>query len=501
MHLRNTQSLCEECLSIIPAEIFEDKGKVWMRKSCSNHGESEILYWSDYKLYKRFQSYEAIGSGIANPQTKRSKGCLYDCGLCNEHLSHTALGIVYITNKCNLRCNICFDRAGKVGYLYEPSLEQILGMFDTLRKNKPVPTPAIQLTGGEPTLRKDLPEIIRRAKQRGFRNVEVNTNGIIFARDKDFFKRCFEAGMDTIYLSFDGLDAKVYEQKVGSGWGERMLEVKQRIVQNAREIGFASIVLVPTFARGINDDQAGKIIRFALENIDIIRCVNFQPIGLVGRLESSYERTTIPDCIKAIEEQTPKIKERHFYPIPTVAPLSDLAEALTGKKKVKFTCHPNCGASTYLLVEEGEAFPLPDFFDIDGFFQDLRKNAWKLEALKRVPGLRKVAKAISKEKAGERLERYVDFGKAPSYVPKILESIQEISKGSYEALKEFQYRSLMIGIMHFMGPRDFDLQRLQRCQIHYPTLDGKLIPFCKGNLPKGAPGITLQDVKEKYKKI
>jgi hypothetical protein len=157
MKIKDTESLCPECLKKIPAEIYEEQGKVYIKKTCPEHGEWKDLYWGDYEQYKRAQRYEAPGEKLSNPRTEKVNGCPYDCGICPEHKSPTVLAIIDVTNRCNLRCPICFAHAGAAGYLYEPSKEEIRKIMENLRANRPVPPPALQFSGGEPTVREDLP--------------------------------------------------------------------------------------------------------------------------------------------------------------------------------------------------------------------------------------------------------------------------------------------------------------------------------------------------------
>ena len=169
--IRETESLCPDCLRVVPATIYEEGGKVYMSKECPDHGEFSDLYWGDYGQYLRALEYEHFGKKLDNPRTKKKKGCPYDCGICTEHESSTILGIIDITNRCNLRCPICFAHAGAAGYLYEPTREQIRGMMENLLSNSPIWTPALQFSGGEPTVREDLPELVEMALDMGFVHV------------------------------------------------------------------------------------------------------------------------------------------------------------------------------------------------------------------------------------------------------------------------------------------------------------------------------------------
>lgn len=508
--IKNTRSLCPVCIKPIDASIYEKDNKIIMRKKCEEHGKFDVLVWSDAELYHRFMKYSYVGNGIENPQTRRRKGCPLDCGLCNEHKSHTLLGIVYVTNKCNLNCNICFDNVRKTGYFYEPTISQIKKKLVLLRSEKPVPTYAIQITGGEPTLRKDLPKILQIAKKLGFLNIEVNTNGIVFANNIKFFKKCMKSGMDTVYLSFEGVTEIPYEMKVGKGFGKYMLNIKKKVVKNARKIGMRSIVLVPTWTVGINDKETYDIVKYAVDNIDVVRSVNFQPLGLTGRIRGiqvdSMHRTTTPDCMIALEKQSNGvIRREHFYPIPTVAPFCELVEKVTKKPQVRFSCHPACGAATYIFVEDDKIYPLPEFFNVDKFLNEMVKNRWFLNLISgmgsNVSHIPKMIKSssITKNFVKSKIESFVNKEKAPSFVDSLIDNISDIAlTGDFSVLSEFHFKTLFIGIMHFMGPLDFDTERVQRCQIHYPTIDGRIIPFCKGNLPSRNIGIVLEDVKKKY---
>ena len=180
----------------------------------------------------------------------------------------------------------------------------------------------LQFSGGEPTIRNELFDFIRKAKEVGFKHVEVNTNGVRLAADPEYAKKLKEAGVSTVYLQFDGLTADVYKFIRGLD----LLETKMKAIENLRAAGFTSIVLVVTLVKGVNDSQLGDIIKFAAKNNDIIRCVNVQPVSLCGRLppqEREKMRITIPDFMRLVEEQTEgDIKASDFYPVPVVVPVS-----------------------------------------------------------------------------------------------------------------------------------------------------------------------------------
>ncbi|MDH5460082.1 MAG: radical SAM protein, partial [Candidatus Bathyarchaeota archaeon] len=350
------------------------------------------------------------------------------------------------------------------------------------------PATALQFSGGEPTIRNDLFELIRMAKELGFRHVELNTNGIRLAQSVDYCRGLKEAGMSTVYLQFDGLTSSVYNFTRGID----LLDVKMKAVENCHKAGIQSIVLVVTLIKGVNDNQLGDIIRFAVQNFDVIRCVNVQPVSLCGRLpqeEREKMRITIPDFMRLVEEQTNgKIKVSDFYPVPTVVPVSKTVGALKDKRYVEFTAHPHCGMATYIFVENGEIVPITRYGNVDKFVETMKK-------------VYEDASKGSKNKAKLRLVRalsHIKFSFLRKYVWHVLK------EGSYEALGDLQRKSILISAMHFMDPYNFDLERVQRCVIHYAVPDGRIIPFCTMNSIHRPEiekrfGMSIQEWRNKHK--
>jgi len=476
--IKETRSLCPVCFRVIKATIYHSDGKVFIQKSCPEHGSYEDLYWSDYEQYLRVQKFRRDGSGVENPRTKVSRGCPYDCGLCPNHKSYTILGIIDVTNRCNLRCPICFANAAAAGYLYEPTKEEIFAMIDNLVANKPVSTKALQFSGGEPTLREDLPELIRRARQAGIPHVEVNTNGIRIANSLEYARKLVEAGVSTFYLQFDGVRSEPYLITRGVD----LLQTKMKALENLRKIGHESTVLVVTLVRGVNDDQLGDIIRFAANNFDIIRCVNVQPVSITGRIDREKlreYRITIPDFMKRVEEQTEgQITRNDFYPVPSVVPFARAMAALKGKPYPEFTMHEHCGMATFVFVEDGKLVPITRYADVDAFMAEMDEVARLALAGKKTRAKMKMIAALRHLKV------------------KVLSSLLSgiIKEGSYSALGQLMRKVIMVGAMHFMDGYNFDLERVQRCGIHYAVPDGRIIPFCTMNT------IHRQEIERKFAK-
>jgi uncharacterized radical SAM superfamily Fe-S cluster-containing enzyme len=474
MVIKKTKSLCPGCLSVIDAEVYKDKEKIMIKKECKEHGNFDSTYWGSDELYKKASKSDFKGEGIENPHTDSQDDCPLNCGLCSEHESQTILGLIDVTNRCNLKCPVCFANAAVSRYLYEPSYEEIREMLRNLRGNEPVPAPAIQYAGGEPTVRKDIVDLIKLAKEEGFKHTQIATNGLRLARNPELAKDLKEAELNTVYLQFDGVTEEPY-LKIRN---KDLLATKLKAIENCRKVDLG-IVLVPTIVKGINDHQIGDIIRFAAENIDIIRGVNFQPVSFAGRTPSDEvekQRITIPDFEKLVEKQTSsKIKVEDFHPASSVFPISEFIEAIEGEKQVTFTCHPHCGAATYVFVENGEIIPITRFIDVDRFFKLLKKSAEDIKE----GGITGKAKTVAR--ATVELPRTIDTSKAPDSVDikNILTSV--FKERSYSALGNFHHNTLLIACMHFMDPWNFDHDRVKRCVIHYAVPDGRIIPFCSMN--------------------
>jgi 7,8-dihydro-6-hydroxymethylpterin dimethyltransferase len=488
MVIKNTKSLCPECLTVLDAEVYEDNDKIMIKKTCKEHGEFNNTYWSSSDIYKKAKKYGKVGMGIENPQTIADSECPQNCGLCDEHESHTVLGLIDVTNRCNMKCPVCFANAAVSKTLYEPSYEEIRTMLQNLRNNKPVPTPAIQYAGGEPTVRKDIVELIKLAKEEGFRHTQIATNGMRLARLPSLAVDLKEAGLNTVYLQFDGITEEPYLKLRN----RNMLDIKLAAIENCRKANLG-IVLVPTILKGVNHDQIGDILRFAAKNIDIVRGVNFQPVSFAGRTpaeEVEAQRVTVPDFERMVEEQTDaQIKVEDFYPASCVTPVSEFIEAIDGKDaQVTFTCHPHCGTATYVFVDDSGMIPITQFIDVDRFFNLLSNSTENMEE----GGL--VAKAKIVARATVELPKTVDMSKSPDSIDlrSILTAV--FRDRSYKSLGDFHHKTLLVSCMHFMDPFNFDQDRVRRCVIHYAVPDGRIIPFCSMN------AIYRKDIEKKFSK-
>ncbi|MEA2075888.1 MAG: radical SAM protein [Euryarchaeota archaeon] len=441
--IRTTKSICPVCCRTVDATVYEENGAVWMEKSCAEHGTFKDLCWSDYQLYQLFEARDIEGAGSrGTAETGINEDCPFDCGLCSQHESATVLGIIDVTMRCNLSCPTCFAQSG--GDEKDPPIEELKAIIDNFAAN--TNAAGLQFSGGEPTLRDDLPELIAYARTK-FDHVEVDTNGLKMADSADYCKAIESAGTSVVYLQFDGVTEAPYEKLRG----RKLLEVKKKAIENHRKAGpKPAIVLVPTIVKGVNDDQIGAIIKFAIENSDIIRGVNFQPVSFCGRTAyNGNERITVSDVIRKIEEQTSFLHKDEFFPPSLIS----MMLAALGKSEVG--CHFSCGAFSYLVIgKDGKVEPITNYVDVERLAAAYQKS-------RKIPfftALRSIH---------------------PSFLKELF--IQFIRSHDYWDLSDLHFNLLFIGSMHFMDPYNFDCTRVRKCAIHYGLPDGRIVPFCSYN--------------------
>lgn len=494
---KKTMSLCPECSKAVEATVFEKDGKVYMEKICPEHGSFSDIYWSDVGKYLQAEKFAKDGLGLTNSMDASLKdgenvNIVID-GHRIDMLSPTALANIDLTNRCNMKCPICFANAMDSGYVYEPDLETVCKMLDTLRNEKPVACTAVQFSGGEPTIYPQLTEAIRAAKERKFAQVQIATNGIEFSKNFDKLKACAEAGLNTIYLQFDGLEDDIYMRSRG----RKMMAIKEGVIENCRklraETGHSpSVVLVVTTVMGLNDHEIGSILQFAIRNRDVVRGVNYQPVAFTGRVtheEVSEGRITLTDVARKICDETGYTTMDDWYPVPTVSGISNYASIILGHNKITFPTHPHCGLATYFFISEdgSRVIPMPSFMKVEEFTKGLDEISRVAE--------KKIFKKLTALKVEKLLERCLIEEKMPEGLTKmgLIKTLLGImSKKSKDTLAGFSWGMMYVGAMHFQDHYNYDFERVRRCSIHYVTPDCRIIPFCAYN-----SGVELRESVEK----
>lgn len=474
---RTLETLCPECGAIVLGRYFVENGAVYIEKNCPEHGYFRDCINSDALLFSKaaWWSFEEH-PGQKYPQYKGTGHCPSDCGLCGQHLSSPCLAQIDLTNRCNMRCPICFANAGVTGKVYQPSFEEIVRQLQVLRDLRPIPCTAIQFTGGEPTIHPDFLKIVSTARDMGFSHIQIATNGIRMA-DEEFARKAAEAGLHTLYLQFDGVGEGpyVHTRAYPGIWAKKLATI-----ENCRKIGL-KICLVPTILKGINDEQVGEIYHFAAENIDVISAISYQPVSFTGRIsmdEVAKRRYTVGDLAHDIAKASGASPLRDMFPLSIVVPLSQILEAITGKSKVRASCHPDCAFGTYFLVSpEGKGYPFPQVIDVEGMFTEMNRLAAEIKK-------RGKATWLDQWRLLRMIKRNFRPDSAPPglTVKKFWRSLlgmvdKRLGRGKGE---QETYKTLLCAGMHFQDRYNYDVERAKRCVILYSTPAG-IFPFCAYN--------------------
>jgi uncharacterized radical SAM superfamily Fe-S cluster-containing enzyme len=482
-----TQSLCPECLAVIDATIFEEDDKVYMEKTCNTHGLFLELISTDSKFFKLMLERNcSFSRHVSHPASSRNKSCPNNCGICKEHQSSTIMINIDLTNRCNLKCPICFANADASGRLLELSMEQIRSMLDVACATHEVQPICMQYTGGEPTMHPHFFEALEEAAKRNFTQIQIATNGIKFALEPEFAFKAAQAGLNTAYLQFDGLDDQIYRRTRGRD----LIDLKLKAIDNLSKAQIRT-VLVPTVVKGLNDKHIGKILQFAIKNTNKIAGISWQPVSFTGRIDARRrmeQRFTVADLARELEEQTGIVdRYRDWYPFSFVQPFNELLEAVTGKMQIAFSCNPVCGAGTFIIVnsQTGQVFPLPSFVDVEPLMKKILDLAEKLNRRKLFSNLsiastfRKLRKFYHEDKGPPGwnfdvfMEFMMDFADFKNRFPTNL--------ARHSTIANTTYRSMLMASMHFQDVYNFQSDRIKRCVVHYAAPDGRIYPFCTYN--------------------
>jgi 7,8-dihydro-6-hydroxymethylpterin dimethyltransferase len=495
---KQTSSLCPECGKVIDAVKFEQDGKVWMDKKCDEHGDFRDLIFSDANLYLKMEQWHfGDNRGVSNPAIPNATKCPDQCGLCSMHASHTALANLDLTNRCNLTCPVCFANANVQGYLYEPDLEHVRRMLEALRNEKPVAGRVVQFSGGEPTIYPHWFEALAMAREMGFSHIQAATNGIEMA-DLEFTRKSKEAGLNTLYLQFDGVCDDIYKRTRG----ESLLEKKIQCIENCRVVGL-KIVFVPTIVKGVNDHQVGDIVKLAIDYIDTVSGISFQPVAFTGRIskhELLEKRYTLSDLAHGVAAQTGLTDAYNdWFPLACVTPFSKLMGAMRGEEVPTMSCHPHCSLGTYMFVDDQTktAVPVTRFVDVGALLQDMYALGDKKQGKNFVT--RKITKSWTGVKAWTSLKKHFkpEFAPPGLTFEKFIQTLQGFTDkklGRDGMDGTYTYRTLLVAGMHFMDSYNYDVERVKRCLIHYAAPDGLLYPFCAYNA-----GPTFREkIEKKY---
>jgi uncharacterized radical SAM superfamily Fe-S cluster-containing enzyme len=436
-----TASVCTTCLRQVEAKIVIKDNEVFLDKWCPAHGIERVLIADDAEYYRLCREVYVKAPEMPDRfNTSMQHGCPYDCGLCPDHMQHSCLSVVEITDHCNLRCPVCYAESGPE-HLQHRSLAEVEAMLDAIVANEGEPD-VVQLSGGEPTLHPDFFAILDAAKARPIRHLMINTNGLRLALDEDFVARLssYKPGIE-IYLQFDSLRDEVLQQLRGAD----LAEIHERALANLERHGI-STTLVMTVKRGLNDGEIGDVIRHGL-GYRCVRGVTLQPVSDAGRntdFDAARHRLTVSEVRRRVAEQSGLFTLDDIVPVP---------------------CNPDTLAMGYALKLDGEALPLTRHLGPEALLAGARNTI----VFERDPSMKDaVFKLFSTNHSPESQANCLSA---------LLCCLPTISA------PELGYENVFrVLVVQFMDAANLDLRALKKSCVHFAQPDGRLIPFEAYNL-------------------
>jgi len=431
-----TESLCPVCLKKIPASRVKRGEDVYFIKNCPEHGKFDTILWRGKPYYEDWvrETEKVLPKKTI---TESVRGCPFDCGVCSAHEQQACCVLLEVTQRCNQHCFYCFANA-EDERAQDPSMEEIRQWYQMLLdigEDRPF---NIQLSGGEPTVRDDLSEIIRLGKSMGFPYIQLNTNGKRLAEDVHYVEELKNAGLSAVFLQFDGTTDGIYERLRG----QKLLKQKEKAIENC-EKNQLGVVLVPTLVPGVNTDNIGEIIRFAVERLPAVRGVHFQPVSYFGRYPDApgdSQRITLPEVMAEIEKQTG-------------------GEIPIGAFQPQMTGNPLCSFHGSFVYMEDRGI-----VSIGGTAGSCKCQGNNEDAIIKARDF--VAKKWT------RAEKTACCGTG------ISDSLSDFDR-YIERVRDYGFS---ISGMAFQDIWNLDLERLRRCKIHVMNVDKRVVPFCAFNL-------------------
>ncbi|MBO0860630.1 MAG: radical SAM protein [Chloracidobacterium sp.] len=473
----------------IKATIIERENEIWMIKDCPIHGHIEDMMAMDAKFLKHIESMYP-GRDI----DAHNDAHVHHHGSSTIKYGRGSVLTVDLTNRCNMMCDPCFMDANQVGFVHELSWEDITEVLDNAIQVKPRRQMSVQFSGGEPTLSPYFLDAIKYARKVGYNSVQAATNGIEFAKSKEFCRKAAEAGLRYVYLQFDGIgNAANSHRQVGN-----LFDVKLKAIDNLHDAG-VEIVLVTTLVNTVNNDEVGPVVRFALDNPKKISFIAFQPVSFTGRDEDITDdrrlrqRYTLSHMAHDVQKQV-GITDPHrdWFPISLFSAFADFADMAHGPDRewgqMSCGCHPNCGVGAAVMVdkETKEMRPVSGFLDIPNLIKDMRKITDAARGKKFSMAMMALA----------LLKNYNSFG-APTQF-KLSDLLQKFDKTFGLSGKDYgkstpdrtiedvmkrrrdRWNFLFIAGMWFQDLFNYDFRRTEMCIIPYGTQEGE-ISFCAYN--------------------
>ena len=497
---KDYKDLLHEKVGEIKAQIIERDGKILMEKDCPIHGHFVDVMAMDTEFFRHLEE-TFPGSDIKSHNDEK----LHNHGSSTIKYGRGSVLTIDLTNRCNMMCDPCFMDANQVGFVHELDWDDIKTLLDNAISIKPRRQMSVQFSGGEPTMSPYFLDAVRYARKVGYNSVQAATNGIEFAKSLDFAKAAAEAGLRYAYLQFDGIgNAANSHRLVGN-----LFDVKLQAIENLHAAGI-DIVPVITILNGINNEQVGRVVQFALDNPKKISFLSFQPVSFTGRDEEITEerrhaqRYTLSHLAHDVKNQT-GIGEptRDWFPISFMGTFTDWADLVHGPQEdwgqINCGCHPNCGVGMAIMIdkETKEAVPFTAFVRGERLSKD-------------IASINDAARGRTSSVVGMALAlmRNYDSFKSPTHF-QLADLMKKFDKTFGATGHDYgkvsgdrthddiakrrtdRWNFLFIAGMWFQDLFNYDFRRTERCIIPYATQEGE-ISFCAYNT-----GIGWRNIIEK----
>jgi 7,8-dihydro-6-hydroxymethylpterin dimethyltransferase len=457
-------SYCPTCGNEAEALVLERDGGVYQRTLCPSHSGTENLILTDVRFHRKLEEWNRrVFPG--GPETE----------LDDNEGKAPLLAVIDLTNRCNYSCPVCFAAVSSED-VYYLDVETVRRMLTALINHKPLPCRHVQFSGGEPTLHPRFLDIVRMSKEMGFNHVQVATNGSMFATP-GFARKCEEAGLQTLYLQFDGMDDDVYRRLRGRPLLEQKLEAFRKIEETSMRV-----VLVPTLVAGVNVGQMGAIFNFALEHSHHVTGISVQPMAATGRVKVPGEgHFNLVDMAREFGAQTGLTRfPDDWFPLNSLTMITRGVARMRGEAVQNPACDAFCSVGAYFYVDENNrATSVTRFFDLERFLQNIGEMTAPQSRgffSSRISGMAQLM-ALSSCFDGKNAPEGLSFLR----LLKGLDGWEDKSIGRGRSWFKRGFNGMFFAGMHFMDATNYSARRVHRCIIKYVTTDGRLVSFCNYN--------------------
>jgi uncharacterized radical SAM superfamily Fe-S cluster-containing enzyme len=431
-----TNSTCSHCLRKIEAKVCIQDDRVFLHKRCPEHGSERVLISTDFDYWHQTRRFLKPGQMPRVFNTPTRYGCPYDCGICADHEQHGCLTLLEASDARNLACPVCYAESSPQRTTHR-SLAQIEFMLDAIVRNEGEPD-IVQISNGEPTIDPQFFEILDAAKRRPIKHLMLNTNGLRIAHEPGFAERLatYAPGFE-IYLQFDSLRPDLIRALRGAD----LLATRHRALERLNALNL-STTLVCTLKKGLNDDELGAIVDFALTQ-RCVRGVTLQPIQHAGRVEDfdpARDRLTLAEVRQKLLAQSSTFRPDDIIPVP---------------------CHPDCLAMGYALKLGGKVTPLTGLIPRD----TLLRSEGSTIVYERSPDLRSAV--------FNHFSTHHSPASGADALRQLLCCLPLVS-----APASLTYENIFrVLIIQFLDAHNFDVRSVKKSCIHIADPDGRIIPF------------------------